>query len=52
MDSLEERLKALDAAARALVRQVEDYTMRAGSRSMLLNAKEQMKKVLDGESAR
>ena len=46
MDSLEERLKKLNAAAKALVEQVENYTMRAGSRSMLLDAKEKLKAVL------
>lgn len=46
MDSLEERLKKLNAAAKALVEQVENYTMRAGSRTMLLDAKEKLKAVL------
>ena len=46
MDSLEERLKKLNATAKALVEQVENYTMRAGSRTMLLDAKEKLKAVL------
>lgn len=46
MDSLEERLQKLNAAAKALVEQVENYTMRAGSRTILLNAKEKLKDAL------
>lgn len=46
MDSLEERLRKLNAAAKALVEQVENYTMRAGSRTILLNAKEKLKDAL------
>ena len=52
MDSLEERLREVLAAARELVEQVESYTTRAGSRSMLLNAKERMKQVLMRASGR
>lgn len=46
MDSLEDRIKELTAAAKALVEQVENYTMKAGSRTMLLLAKEKLKTVL------
>ena len=46
MDSLEERLREVIAAARELVLRVEDYTERAGSRTILLNAKEKLKTVL------
>ena len=46
MDSLEERLKKLNAAAKALVEQVENYTMRAGSGGELRDAKEKLKAVL------
>ena len=52
MDSLGERLREILAAARELVEQVESYTTRAGSRSMLLNAKERMKQVLMRASGR
>lgn len=47
MDSLEERIKSLREAAAALVEQVENYTMKAGSRSMLLNAKDNLKRILE-----
>lgn len=46
MDSLEERIKKISAAAWKLVEQVEKYTFEAGSRSMLLNAKEKLKDAL------
>lgn len=46
MDSLEERIKEISAAAWKLVEQVEKYTFAAGCRSQLLDAKEQLKKVL------
>lgn len=46
MDSLETRIRELRAAAEALVAQVENYTMNAGSRSMLLLAKENLERVL------
>ena len=46
MDSLEERMKEVITAARELVLRVEDYTERAGSRTILLNAKEKLKDAL------
>lgn len=52
MDSLEDRIVEISAAARALVKQVEDYTMRAGSRSMLLSAKDHLKQILEDSATR
>lgn len=37
----------IKSAARDLITQVENYTTRAGSRSMLLNAKNKLAKILD-----
>lgn len=37
----------IKSAARDLITQVENYTTRAGSRSMLLNAKDKLAKILD-----
>ena len=47
MDSLEERLKIIMDAATNLVEQVENYTTKAGSRFLLLDAKDRLKKVLE-----
>lgn len=52
MDSLEERIKALAAAAGELVEQVENYTMRAGSRHLLLSAKERLKHLLEDQPSK
>lgn len=47
MDSLEERLKIIMDAATNLVEQVENYTTKAGSRFLLLDAKDRLKKALE-----
>jgi len=48
IETLEKRVATLTAAARELVRQVDNYTVRAGSRTLLLNAKRRLEEVLDG----
>ena len=40
------KAKYVERAASELVTQVEEYTMRAGSRSQLLNAKKQLARII------
>ena len=46
MDSLEERIKQLRAAAKDLADRVEEYTAQKCSRSILLLAKDRLRQVL------
>ena len=47
MDSLEERIKQLRAAAKDLADRVEEYTEQRCSRSILLLAKDHLRQVLE-----